>query len=62
MWWILGILLSGSLLLAGSDGAWFPWANMAGGALLVVVSIIIIRKERREREKSGTKYSARRLY
>lgn len=27
---IMGALFAAGLLLAGSDGAWFPWLNFAG--------------------------------
>lgn len=30
MRWILGALIFFGLALAGSEGEWFPWANLAG--------------------------------
>ena len=32
--WIMGILFTFGILIAGSDGAWFPWVNFAGIGLL----------------------------
>jgi hypothetical protein len=32
-----------SLLLGGSDGPWFPWANFAGIGLLIVFAVIANR-------------------
>ena len=39
----MAALFMGSLLLAGSDGSWFPWANFAGIGLLVVFAVIANR-------------------
>ena len=41
--YLLAALFMGGLLIAGSDGQWFPWANFAGIALLVVFAIIANR-------------------
>ena len=44
--YLLAALFMGGLLIAGSDGQWFPWANFAGIALLVVFAIIANRAEK----------------
>jgi hypothetical protein len=36
--WTLGIVFSGALLLAGSDGEWFPWPNFIGAGMLLFVA------------------------
>jgi hypothetical protein len=39
----MAALFMGSLLLAGSDSPWFPWANFAGIGLLIVFAVIANR-------------------
>lgn len=36
--WIPAILFSAGVLLAGADGPWFPWINIAG---IVVFGLVI---------------------
>jgi hypothetical protein len=36
----MAALYAGGLLLAGSDGSWFPWANFAGIGLLFIFAVI----------------------
>jgi hypothetical protein len=31
----LGLIFFAGIMVAGSDGAWFPWANMAGLAVTI---------------------------
>jgi|GEM_PF-3138724 len=38
--WTLGIIFSLGLIIAGSDGEWFPWINFFGVSMLGYVSII----------------------
>ena len=35
---ILGTLFAAGIILAGSDGGWFPWINWAGIAVLALVT------------------------
>jgi len=35
--WIMGILFTSGILIAGSDGAWFPWVNFVGIGLLAIM-------------------------
>ncbi len=35
---ILGILFAAGIILAGSDGGWFPWINWAGIGILALVT------------------------
>ena len=44
----MAALFMGSLLLAGSDGSWFPWANFAGIGLLVIFAVIANRVMKNE--------------
>jgi hypothetical protein len=39
----MAALFMGSLLLAGSDSPWFPWANFGGIGLLIVFAVIANR-------------------
>jgi len=32
--WVLGTMFSLGILIAGSDGSWFPWFNLAGVFLI----------------------------
>jgi hypothetical protein len=50
--WILGIMFSVALLLAGSDGEWFPWPNLFGGWMLILVAWWISVMNRREFEEA----------
>ena len=36
--WIFGILFAAGIILAGSDGEWFPWINGAGLCVLALVA------------------------
>jgi hypothetical protein len=40
--WI-SILFTAGLLLAGSDGEWFPWANFAG--ILLLAGILLFGRK-----------------
>jgi len=40
MKWILSICFVSGIVLAGSDGAWFPWVNLLGVSLIGLVGII----------------------
>lgn len=44
--WILGALFASGLLIAGSDGPWFPWANFGGAIVLGVFGVLAKYKER----------------
>ncbi len=37
---LTGILFAGGILLAGSDGAWWPLPNMAGLLIVGIIGII----------------------
>jgi hypothetical protein len=39
----MAALFTVSLLLGGSDGPWFPWANFSGIGLLIVFAVIANR-------------------
>jgi len=48
--WILGTLFVIGILIAGSDGDWFPWFNIAGVfivGIFMVAAIRIFSKEKR---------------
>jgi len=49
MKWILSICFVSGIVLAGSDGAWFPWVNLLGVSLIVLVGIIANIKNLPER-------------
>ena len=38
--WIFGIMFATGLILAGSDGEWFPWVNLVGVAMIGAAGII----------------------
>jgi len=40
--WILGAMLVAGINIAGSDGKWFPWINIAG--LLMFCCAVFIAK------------------
>ena len=54
----VGLCISG-LLLAGSDGGWFPWANLFGLALLPL-ALLLARKALRDSEMAYRPGPARR--
>ena len=41
----MALLFCAGLLLAGSDGEWFPWQNLAGAAMLGIFAMIACRIE-----------------
>lgn len=43
-WWIAGLTLTG-LLLGGSEGAWWPWPNIAGLSALLISAALMRRLE-----------------
>jgi uncharacterized PurR-regulated membrane protein YhhQ (DUF165 family) len=45
--WILALLLTAAIILSTQDGAWFPWVNLGGAVLFVVVYLLTnyIREE-----------------
>lgn len=36
----MAFLFCGGILFAGSDGGWFPWANLVGALLLGLFALI----------------------
>ena len=38
--WALGFLFSAGILIAGSDGAWFPWVNLVGVGMIGAVGLV----------------------
>jgi hypothetical protein len=36
--WIMGMLFLFGLLLAGSDGEWFPYPNLVGMGMFILVA------------------------
>lgn len=38
--WTLGIMFSLGIIIAGSDGRWFPWFNLIGVLMLGCVGLI----------------------
>lgn len=38
--WLMAILFCAGILLAGSDGGWFPWINLAGALMLGLFALI----------------------
>lgn len=38
--WTLGIMFALGLIIAGSDGGWFPWANFVGVLMFGYVGLI----------------------
>ena len=45
---IMAILFVAGLLLAGSDGAYFPWPNMVGVAMIAVMTFLAGSEEQEE--------------
>jgi hypothetical protein len=43
---ITGLFIIG-VVIAGSDGPWWPWANLCGAAMIVVVGAICAGRERK---------------
>ena len=41
--WILGALFVLGILLAASDGLWFPWLNLIGVAMIGAVGMLANR-------------------
>ena len=41
---ILGTGFAAGIILAGSDGGWFPWINWAGIGILALVTYIAHRR------------------
>ncbi len=41
----LGLLFFTGIMIAGSDGAWFPWANIAGLAVAAACCRLTTWKE-----------------
>ena len=41
---LLGILFFFGLVVASTDGAWFPWANFAGVAMMAA-AVFFIRRD-----------------
>jgi hypothetical protein len=41
--WILGAMYGAGILIAGSDGNWFPWFNIAGVLMFGIVAIAAVR-------------------
>ena len=39
----MALLFCAGLLLAGSDGEWFPWPNLAGAVMLGIFAMIACR-------------------
>jgi len=44
---IMGTLFAAGIMLAGSDGDWFPWINGAGVLMLALVTYIANIQQRR---------------
>lgn len=44
---LVGLLFAGGILIAGSDGPWFPWVNVIGAFVvgMVVPLSWMIKKE-----------------
>ena len=40
---VLSILFFGGLMIAGSDGEYFPWLNLVGVAMIGLVGVIANR-------------------
>jgi len=40
--WTLGFLFGLGILIAGSDGLWFPWINLAGVFLIGCVGLVAV--------------------
>jgi len=45
-YFLMALLFSGGILLAGSDGAWFPVPNFIGAVFLAVFGLIGSRLEK----------------
>lgn len=50
--WALGILFSIGLVIAGSDGDWFPWVNLSG-LLLILSASLLFNNQDRPRPRHG---------
>jgi hypothetical protein len=42
-----GIFFITGLILAGSDGTWFPWVNLAGACIFSLSPVLAWRADRR---------------
>jgi hypothetical protein len=51
--WIAGFAFGFGILLAGSDGVWFPWTNFAG-VLLVLLAMLCARADEKATAGSST--------
>jgi hypothetical protein len=49
MKYLMALLLIAGIALAGSDGEWFPWGNLAGVGILAAVAVLAGRQEARTR-------------
>ena len=50
-YFLMALLFSGGILLAGSDGAWFPVPNFIGAVFLGVFGLIGSRLETNDSEQ-----------
>jgi len=41
--WILGSMYAAGILIAGSDGDWFPWFNYAGLFIVGIFMLVVTR-------------------
>jgi len=46
----MALIFYAGVMLGGSDGDWFPWANLAGAVLLAVFGLIGLKLQARIRE------------
>ena len=53
---IMGILFAAGIILAGSDGGWFPWINLAGVLMLGLVTVFANIAHRRARGGNNGPY------
>lgn len=48
---LAGIFFIIGLILAASDGPWFPWVNLAGVALVCLAPAVAWRADRKEQRR-----------
>jgi hypothetical protein len=48
MRYLMALLLIAGMALAGSDGEWFPWVNLAGGGIVGAFAVLAGRREARK--------------
>jgi len=48
---LAGIFFIAGLILAGSDGPWFPWPNIAGVIIFSLSPVLAWRAERKARRR-----------